>query len=321
MTAEVEAFELVAKGRALLAQRGRSLVLARDCFDRAIALNPTNADAHAGLGDTLLNFVRYGILPVAEGRPFANAALARALELDADHAPAAATMGMLSMQLEHDPDAAIRWWERALALQPRMAEVRASYAVHALMFSCRDDVRGLAELARAVSDDPRSAFCALHNSIGLVTAGRHEESAAEAERACVLDPQAFLPLYSRVAALSRMGAADRALSAGRTAMDIIGRHPLVIGFLPRCYMLRGDIAGAEAMYAEMQARLRNDDVSRMTLAIAADDIGRVDDAIGYAFESVQRCDFTIPFWSRRSWTSDAFRAHPRYPELLRAMGL
>jgi hypothetical protein len=61
----------------------------------------------------------------------------------------------------------------------------------------------------------------------------------------------------------------------------------------------------------MQARVKNDDFSRMTLAIAADDVGRVDEAIAYAFESVQRSDLTIAFWSRSSWTSDAFRAHPR----------
>ena len=320
-TAEVEAFELVAKGRALLAQRGRSLVLARDCFERAIELDPTNAEAYAALGDTLLNFVRYGLLPVAEGRPLAKAALARALEFDADLAPAVATMGMLSLQLDHDPDAAIRWWERALSLQPRLAEVRASYAIHGLIYSRQDDERGLAELARAISDDPRSAFCALHNSVGLVTAGRHADAAAEAERACVLDPHAFLPLYSRVVVLSRMGATDRAMAAARTAMDVIGRHPLVICWLPKCYVLLGDVDGAEAVYAEMRARVKTDDFSRMTLAIAADDLGRVDEAIAYAIASVQRCDFTLPFWMRSSWTSEAFRAHPRYPELLRAMGL
>ena len=108
------------------------------------------------------------------------------------------------------------------------------------------------------------------------------------------------------------------MSAARTA---IGRHPLVIGWLPKCYMLRGDLDGAEAIYAEMQARVKTDDFSRMTLAIAADDIGRVDEAIAYAIESVQRCDYTIPMWTRTAWTSDAFRAHPRYAELLRAMGL
>ena len=64
-TAEVEAFELIAKGRALLAQRGARLLAARECFERAIALTPDNADAYALLGDTLVNMVRYALLPVA----------------------------------------------------------------------------------------------------------------------------------------------------------------------------------------------------------------------------------------------------------------
>ena len=108
------------------------------------------------------------------------------------------------------------------------------------------------------------------------------------------------------------------MSAARTA---IGRHPPVIGWLPKCYMLRGDLDGAEAIYAEMQARVKTDDFSRMTLAIAADDIGRVDEAIAYAIESVECCDNTGPFWTREPLFSAAFHAHPRYPELLRAMGL
>ena len=79
-TAEVEAFELVAKGRALAMQRGSSLFAARDALERAIALDPDNAEAHAVLGDTLIGLVRYSLLPISEGRPLAKAALARACD-------------------------------------------------------------------------------------------------------------------------------------------------------------------------------------------------------------------------------------------------
>ena len=36
---------------------------------------------------------------------------------------------------------------------------------------------------------------------------------------------------------------------------------------------------------------------------------------------VERCDNTGPYWTRAPFFSDALRAHPRYPELLRAIGL
>jgi serine/threonine protein kinase/tetratricopeptide (TPR) repeat protein len=321
-TAQVEAFELVAKGRALIAQRGRSLLLAREAVERAIQLDPTNADAHAALGDTLLNFVRYGFSPIAEGGPMARAALLRALELDPDLAQAMGTMGMVALQLEHRPAAAVEWWERALALQPRLAELRASYAVHGLLFVPHaDDARGLAELARAVSDDPRSAFCALHYGMALVACGRPAEAVAEAERACEMEPDAFLPHIARVAVLTQTRDTDRALAVARVAMDKVGRHPLVLGWLPKSYMMRGDVERAEAIYAELLARTKTDVVTRMMLSVAADAIGRVDEAIAHAIESVQRADFIVFCWIRPAFVSDALRAHPRYPELLRAMGM
>jgi len=59
----------------------------------------------------------------------------------------------------------------------------------------------------------------------------------------------------------------------------------------------------------------------MALAIAASQLGRVDEAIAYAIDSVVSSDNSGPFFTRRPFFSDAFRAHPRYPELLRAIGL
>ena len=59
----------------------------------------------------------------------------------------------------------------------------------------------------------------------------------------------------------------------------------------------------------------------MVLAFAANFLGREDGVIAYAIASVERCDNTGPFWTRTPFFSAAFHAHPRYPELLRAMGL
>jgi TolB-like protein/Tfp pilus assembly protein PilF len=320
-TSEVEAFELVAKGRALMAQRGRSLIPARECFERAIALNPQNADAHAALGETLLNFVRYGMLPVAEVRPLIKFALERALELDPQMAAVMGTLASVSLNLEHDPDAAFRWWERALEAQPRLVEVRATYAMQGLICLRDDDARGMAELARAVSDDPRNAFCAVQNSVGLLATGRVAEAVAEAQHAYELDPHSFLTLYVRVFVLSLAGEADAALAAASAAFAVIGRSPWVLLGLPGAYVQRGAQSLGEAVYTELQARSLTEHVSRMALAIAASQLGRVDEAIAYAIDSVVSSDNSGPFFTRRPFFSEAFHAHPRYPELLRAIGL
>ena len=263
----------------------------------------------------------YGLLSVVEGRPLARAAFAGALELAPDRATVLGLLGNTSLTLDHDPDAAFRWWERALTLQPRLAEVRALYAMNGLMLVRQDEVRAMAELARAVQDDPRSAFCACINSLGLIATGRFAEAIAEVERGVDLAPKAFLTLYLRSLVRACAGDADGAIACAKTAFAVIGRSPWVLTGLPRAYVQRGEFARAEAVYVELQARAQTEEVPRFVLSLAADALGRTDEAIAYAIESVERCDYTGPYWTRASFFSDALRAHPRYPELLRAIGL
>jgi serine/threonine-protein kinase len=320
-TAEVEAFELVAKGKALLSQRGGSLLLARECLERAIHLDPANADAHAALGDTLLAFVRYGLMPVTEASGHISRALERAIALDPGNATAMGSRGNASLFLDHDLEATFHWWHRALEIQPRLAEVRIQYATYGLIFLRQDDARGQTELTRAITDDPRSAYCAVLHSLCLLAMGRPDEAITEVERGAELDPHSFLALFCRALILSVAGKADAALRAADTAFRMIGRHPWVLSGLAGAYAQRGERHLGEAIYAELKARALTDRVPRMVLAFAADQLGRTDEAMQYALESVALSDNTGPFWTRRPIFSEAFHAHPRYPELLRAIGL
>ncbi len=320
-TAEVEAFELIAKGRALLAQRGGRLVAARECFERAIALTPDNADAYALLGDTLVNMARYALLPVAQLLPLTKAALARALELEPTHAEAMGALALVSLFLERDPDAAFAWWERALELQPRLSEVRGAYAVNGLYCIKQDDERALAALARAVSDDPLSANCAGFNSAVLALTGHSAAAMAEVRRSQELDPHSFTAAYGRLIAFVNSDDACGAIAAVNETISRFGRHPMFAGMLVNAYLRTGDVRRAEAAYTELLGRSEIDVVQRSVLAQAASLLGRADEAIRYALESVERCDALNPQWARLPFATDAVRAHPRYPELLRAMGL
>ena len=320
-TAEVEAFELVARGRALLAQRGRGLALARECFERAIALDSTNADAHAALGDTLATCVRYGLFPVGDVLPTIKAVLARALELDPTLVSVMGTLASVSLVLEHDPSAAFEWWERALTLQPRLADVRANYATQGLICIRHDDERGIAELTRAVHDDPLSTFCSGQRALGLIVPGRFDEAIAEVERGYNLDRHSFLINYVRVMVYSWAGDADGTLAVAATAFAEFGRNPYFLAALPKAYMLRGERSLAEAVYTELHARSKTNLVPNILLSVAADGIGRADEAIAYAIESVKRCDTTGPYFLRTQFFGSFTPAHPRYPELLRETGL
>jgi serine/threonine-protein kinase len=63
----VEAYELLLRGRVLLAQRGPSIVPAAECFQQALAHDPELAEAHALLGDAQRLLWVYGMVPSVRG--------------------------------------------------------------------------------------------------------------------------------------------------------------------------------------------------------------------------------------------------------------
>lgn len=150
---------------------------------------------------------------------------------------------------------------------------------------------------------------------------------AEATRAQELDPNSFTAAYGRAVALTSFDDtvsapdATAAITAINEMLVRFGRHPLFIPFLVRAYVNVGDVRRAVAAYAELHARSEIDAVQRSVLALAANELGHIDEAIGDATESVARCDAFNPLWTRLPFATAAIRVHPRYPDLLRAMGL
>ncbi len=97
-------------------------LLARNCFERAIAMDPRFARAHAGLSFTsfLEAFLRLGP-DVREAIKAARRHAERGLELDPLDPFANFTMGR-SHWLTHDLDAAAGWLDRATQLNPNYAQ-------------------------------------------------------------------------------------------------------------------------------------------------------------------------------------------------------
>ena len=185
----------------------------------------------------------------------------------------------------------------------------------------RRQCAAMQEFERAVRDDPRNAMVAALHAIGLAAIGRDAQAIEESARACELDPHSFVAWYARTVALSTLDP-DVALAAAPRVLAMFGRHPFILFSVGRAYLQRGDRRRAEAVYAELKARVETDIVPGSSLAVLADSLGYLDEAIEWALESVRRCDFTAPFWTRTGiMMSEAMRAHPRHPEVLRAMGL
>src|SRR4030095_17226477 len=62
-TANLDAYQLLLKGRLFLSRRGPAVFTAITCFEHAIALDPHLAGAYAGLGDAARLLSIYGLTP------------------------------------------------------------------------------------------------------------------------------------------------------------------------------------------------------------------------------------------------------------------
>jgi eukaryotic-like serine/threonine-protein kinase len=320
-TGEVQAYELVVRGRALTAPRGRPILEAIDCFERAIALAPDNAAAHAGLGNAYRVKAQYGLGTAAECNPIVEAELTRALELDPDNAEAMGHLATFLVAAGIDVDRGFALWERALSLDPRLSEVRALYAGWGLgvLGEGREDARAEQELRRAIADDPRNPICSTVFAIGFGILGRPHEAAAEARRGCAYDPSAFATRYSLAWALTWARETEEGLTTVQAGMEQFGRHPWFLQVLTGLYMQRGDRVRAEAVHAELEARAVTSRVSFYTRAVSALYLGRIEEALAHALRSAELKDAIGPIWYR--WPDiEALQAHPRFPDVLARLG-
>ena len=321
-TADVEAYALIVRGRALSMQRGRPILAAIECFQRAIALVPTSAAAHAGLGNAYRLKAQYGFGASSDCHPLAHAELTHALELDPDSAEATghlATLLMATTQL--DVERSFKLWERALALDPRLSEIRALYGIWgmAILRQGREDARAEEEMRRVTADDPLNSICSTIVSIGYGVLGRPAEGVLEARRGCDLDPAAFTPRYALAWAQTWARDTEGGLATVDAAIEQFGRHPWLLQALTGLYVQRGDRERAEAVHTELAARAMTSRVPFFSRAISALYLGRVDEAVEHAIRSAELRDAIGPIWFR--WPDiEALRAHPRFPEVLAALG-
>jgi serine/threonine-protein kinase len=248
----VEAYELYLRGRALV-QRGGvpNLKRAAECFELALAKDPTFAPAHAGLANAYalmlvmpFNEVRFEI-----AQPIIRAAADKALELDPLLADAEAARGLV-LSGEFDWPGAEKAFQRAIGLDPRLTP---SYTIYVLstLRPLGKQHEALRLLRVALENDPLSVD--VQREIGIVQneAGRYEEAIDTLERVRAVDPDLPFVDESLARALTLAGRPAEALPLFERSDQLMGRPRRNPG-LALAYVLSDRRKDAEALAAEHQ---------------------------------------------------------------------
>ena len=287
---ERRSLRALVKGRALLFQRGRFILQAIPCLERAIALDPAYAEAMGWLADAYRLLGTFGAAPAAEVMPRAKAMAERALAIDPDLVEARATLATVEAQYERTYSRATESWARAIELDPRHSRSRCERAMWSLGLGARPAEWAVEECRRVALDDPLNAWIAAVHSFLLGLAGRHAEAIAEGERAVGIDADSFIAQWMLLEACIGAGEYPRALGMIPAMLAASGRHTWVLASLALVRARTGQEAAARAVYDELEARSRFEFVSPFWLATAASAAGLADAAIGYARRAMSERD-------------------------------
>jgi len=316
-TTNLAAYDHFLRGRSLQWQRGRAVVQAYEHFRVAATIDPNYADALAWMADSYRLMALYSIHKPLETLPYAKAAATRALELAPALAEGHSTLAMVSLFLDHDADAALSQWRRAIEIEPDNVRARCEYAVWGLSAVARDNDEAMLQTARALKSDPLNSWAWGVHAFIVAIAGRLEESVAAAQHAMALARHSFVAQWSLLECLVNASRHREALDHKDEALEISVRHPWVLASVACAHAAVGEKQQAKPIYDELAARGKMEYVQPATLACVAASAGLDAEAIEWAGLAVKQYDpmlilgHVLPGWSalRRLEPYNAVYAH------------
>jgi tetratricopeptide (TPR) repeat protein len=190
---------------------------------RAFAMRDLNevVARDPGFGTVHLMIARLEALP-GGNRERAKAAATKAMELlgDDDQLPRAQANLVLAA-LDDDPETQLRFYDAAVELAPRNADVRRARGLHLLM---QDEYeRAREDLEAAIAEEPDDA--SLQEALGMacMMSDQLDDACRAFDKAIELDPEAAGPLLQRARVFALRGDRERALADIDRAVDLAPR--------------------------------------------------------------------------------------------------
>jgi DNA-binding winged helix-turn-helix (wHTH) protein/tetratricopeptide (TPR) repeat protein len=321
-TEDPDAYEHYMRGRYLWNKRTRdSLLLAVQSFERAIAIDPRYALAHAGLAIAWIHAgIRAAVSQSFRPRdvmPKARAAAEKALALDDRLSEAHAALGQVLFLYEWKREAGMRELERAMELNPNDQNANHWYAM-ALAGTGRFD-EALAQIQRARDIDPVAVL--IHANVGFILyrAGRYREAIEHLRQTVAIEPGFVMSRYRLGLALEAAGEYPEALEQF-AAMRPSAEDPLAITAIARTLALMQRHDDARRELARVLEFARNTYVPSALIAGIYVALGDVEHSLEYLEYGIEERSITL-LWLPFDQHWELLRGEPRFNRLLERIGL
>lgn len=283
-------------------------------FQRAIALDPTYAEAYAGIADSYAMLGLYTVLPPNDAFPKAKAAATKALELDNALAEAHSTLGFVHFYYDWDGPAAEREFTTALQENPNYAMAHSWRGFNlAVMGRSSEAVR---EARLALEDDPLSAIVGTNAGWVYHLAGQNEQAISVLEKVIEIDPN-FPRAHFRLGNIyEHMNQYQRAISEYEKAVSLSGGDTYYQSSLGHAYAMAGMIEEASKSLRKLEELSHTRYVPPYATAMICFGIGEAD--LGYRrLESAIADRSTSMAYLSVDPTLNNLRSDPRFTAILR----
>ena len=316
-TDNLEAYNLYLKGRYhFLRVTGPAFKKSLECFNQALAVDPTYARAHAGIA--ISNTAR-AILSFAASHdvmPQAKKSALKALAIDETVVDAHLAMAFVLEYGEWDWEGAEREYRRALELNPGDTLARSQYAD--LLGHTGRAEEAITEARDAVARDPLSLNNRHVLSQVFCMARRFDAALTEARAGIELEPT-FHHLYWGLGwSLVGLGKYGEAVEALTQATIVVPDDPLSQGFLGWALGLVGQRQEARLILGNLERRRKDEYFSGFMMAQVSLGLGDQEQAISWLQKAAEERDTVLPYIN--VWFAfDPLRADPRFQALLQKM--
>jgi len=286
-------------------------------FERAVALDPSYALAHAGMADSYTSFAGYRVLSPKEGYVKARAAAVKALSLDPALSEPHATLALVSLYHDWDWTAAEREFTRAIQLKPDNAEAHMRYALALVWFERFDEA--LREIGRARELNPLERRINVNVGQILYYGRRYDEATEGFRRALMLDPN-FWQIHQMLGwAYVQTRAYDEAIAEFKRAIDL-GGISQVEADLAHAYAVSGQAREARTILSDLKDRSTSTYISPLDIAVVYTGLGDHDEAFAWLEKAYD--ERTRPMLSLNvNPRFDPLRSDPRFTALMRRVGM
>ena len=249
-TENVDAYQLVLRGRYFWNQR--ALDKAMQSFQEAVSLDPTYAQAWAGLSDGFSFLAYYGAVPPRVAFDRGRAAAERAVSADPLLPEAHYARGLFELLLGHDMELAGRSLRRAVELGPRLGAAHATLCQWLALNG--DKASSHAEGDTAMALEPLSPLIAATVAWGAVMSGEPDRAQKIAQKGLDLAPDSLPCVWTMGGALLESGDASAAVQWLSKAVERSGRMPYMVAMHGHAAAAAGDADTAKAAIAELSKR-------------------------------------------------------------------